>query len=132
MFLTDEQRHSYGTFTQVPDDGQLAGYFLLDRDAWRRAMACRGRARSSATGSSWAPYGFWVSSWTTPNTPAEVVEYVADQLGHCPSVLAGYGAERTRWDHRNGHQGRLRLPGSEGRRLVEAGPLAVGPVLVGQ
>ncbi|MEU4213220.1 hypothetical protein AB0F13_25070 [Streptomyces sp. NPDC026206] len=34
-FLTDEQRRTYGTFTQVPDDGQLAGYFLLDRDAQR-------------------------------------------------------------------------------------------------
>lgn len=44
-FLTDEQRRNYGTFTQVPDDGQLAGYFLLDRDARRRAMNCRG-ARS--------------------------------------------------------------------------------------
>ncbi|MEU1408009.1 DUF4158 domain-containing protein [Streptomyces sp. NPDC005728] len=44
-FLTDEQRRTYGTFTQVPDDGQLAGYFLLDRDARRRTMACRG-ARS--------------------------------------------------------------------------------------
>ncbi|WP_455358296.1 DUF4158 domain-containing protein [Streptomyces sp. SYSU K21746] len=27
--------------------------------------------------------------------------YVADQLGHPASVLAGYGAERTRWDHWN-------------------------------
>ncbi|ADI10662.1 transposase [Streptomyces bingchenggensis BCW-1] len=41
-FLTDEQRRSYGTFTAAPDDGQLAGYFLLDRDARWQAMACRG------------------------------------------------------------------------------------------
>ncbi|WP_405749035.1 DUF4158 domain-containing protein [Streptomyces sp. NBC_00012] len=44
-FLTDEQRRNYGTFTAVPDDGQLAGYFLLDRDARLQATACRG-ARS--------------------------------------------------------------------------------------
>ncbi|WP_018386776.1 hypothetical protein [Wenjunlia vitaminophila] len=31
MFLTEEQRSSYGTFTAVPDDAQLAGFFLLDR-----------------------------------------------------------------------------------------------------
>ena len=29
------------------------------------------------------------------------MEYVADQLGHSLSVLAGYGTERTRWDHQN-------------------------------
>ncbi|MFD4740141.1 DUF4158 domain-containing protein [Streptomyces virginiae] len=29
----------------MPDDGQLAGYFCLDRDTRRRAMACLG-ARS--------------------------------------------------------------------------------------
>jgi len=40
-FLTDEQRRNDGRFTQVPDDGQLAGYFLLEREARRRAIKRR-------------------------------------------------------------------------------------------
>ncbi|MEU6261235.1 DUF4158 domain-containing protein [Streptomyces sp. NPDC047043] len=35
------------------------------------------------------------------DTPAEVVAYVADQLGRVPPALTGYGAERTRWDRQN-------------------------------
>jgi hypothetical protein len=35
------------------------------------------------------------------DAPAEVVEYVADQLGHLPSMLAWYGPELTRSDHEN-------------------------------
>ncbi|WP_157857108.1 DUF4158 domain-containing protein [Streptomyces sp. PRh5] len=81
---------NYGTFTQVPDDGQLAGYFLLDRDARRRAMACRG-ARSQL--------GYAVQLGTVrflgtflynrEHALAEGVAYVADQLGHSPSVPSG-------------------------------------------
>lgn len=56
-FLTDDQRRSYGTFTAVPNDGQLAGYFLLDREARRRAMACRGARSQLGTASSSAPCG---------------------------------------------------------------------------
>lgn len=80
-FLTDEQRRNYGTFTQVPDDGQLAGYFLLDRDARRRAMACRGRTPEAETIASKRPpamapstsrCGAWpsTSAWTASKRPA--------------------------------------------------------------
>ncbi|WP_416978909.1 DUF4158 domain-containing protein [Streptomyces sp. T028] len=101
-FLTDEQRRSYGTFTQVPDDGQLAGYFLLDREARRRAMACRGARSQLGYAIQLGTVRFLGTFLANPeDAPAEVVEYVADQLGHVPSVLTGYGAERTRWDHQN-------------------------------
>ncbi|WP_018588449.1 DUF4158 domain-containing protein [Salinispora arenicola] len=101
-FLTDEQRRNYGTFTAVPDDGQLAGYFLLDRDARRRAMACRGARSELGYAVQLGTVRFLGTFLDNPeDAPAEVVEYIADQLGHSPSVLAGYGTERTRWDHQN-------------------------------
>ncbi|WP_409468684.1 Tn3 family transposase [Streptomyces sp. HC307] len=100
-FLTDEQRRNYGTFTTVPDDGQLAGYFLLDRDARRRAMACRGARSQLGYGVQLGTVRFLGAFLDNPeDAPAEVVAYVADQLGHPASVLAGYGSERTRFDHR--------------------------------
>ncbi|MFJ9352207.1 DUF4158 domain-containing protein [Streptomyces sp. NPDC101237] len=101
-FLTDEQRRNYGTFTAVPDEGQLAGYFLLDRTARRRAMACRGARSQLGYALQLGTVRFLGTFLDNPeDAPAEVVEYVADQLGHSPSVLAGYGAERTRRDHRD-------------------------------
>ncbi|WP_181383760.1 DUF4158 domain-containing protein [Streptomyces sp. NWU339] len=41
-FLSEEQRRRFGHFTEDPDEGQLAGSFLLDQTARRRAMAARG------------------------------------------------------------------------------------------
>ncbi|MEU2835241.1 DUF4158 domain-containing protein [Streptomyces lavendulae] len=101
-FPTDEQRRNYGAFTAVPDDGQLAGYFLLDRDARRRAMACRGARSQLGYGVQLGTVRFLGTFLDNPeDAPPEVVEYVAEQLGHSASVLAGYGSERTRWDHRD-------------------------------
>ncbi|WP_159083325.1 DUF4158 domain-containing protein [Streptomyces sp. P3] len=40
-FLSEEQRRRFGHFTEDPDEGQLAGSFLLDQTARRRAMATR-------------------------------------------------------------------------------------------
>ncbi|WP_331719117.1 DUF4158 domain-containing protein (plasmid) [Streptomyces sp. NBC_00289] len=53
-FLTDEQRRSYGTFTAVPDDGQLAGYFLLD-GSYSYAPGGPSIASSSAAWSARSP-----------------------------------------------------------------------------
>ncbi len=93
---------SYGTFTDVPDDGQLAGYFLLDRDARRRAMACRGARSQLGYAVQLGTVRFLGTFLDNPeHAPAEVVAYVAEQLGHLASVLAGYGTERTRFDHRD-------------------------------
>lgn len=50
------------------------------------------------------------------DAPAEVVEYVADQLGHLASVLAGYGTERTRWDHQGA------IEDAYGYRDLKGGP----------
>ncbi|MFI6600838.1 DUF4158 domain-containing protein [Nonomuraea sp. NPDC050536] len=41
-FLSDEQRRRFGRFTEDPDEGQLAGSFLLDQAAQCRAMTARG------------------------------------------------------------------------------------------
>ncbi|MDX3532095.1 DUF4158 domain-containing protein [Streptomyces sp. ID05-39B] len=100
-FLTDQQRRSYGTFTAIPDDGQPAVYFLLDRDARRQVMACRGARSQLGYAVQLGIVRFLGTFLDNPeHAPAEVVAYGAGQLGHSPSVLAGYGAERTRWDHR--------------------------------
>lgn len=81
-FLTEEQRRNYGTFTAVPDDGQLAGYFLLDRDARRRAMACRGARSQLGYAVQLGTVRFLGTFLDNPeDAPAEVVEYVAEQLG---------------------------------------------------
>ncbi|WP_409473806.1 DUF4158 domain-containing protein [Streptomyces sp. HC307] len=85
----------------MPDGGQLAGYFMLDRDARRRATACRGERSQLGYGIQLGTVRFLDTFLDNPeDAPAEVVEYVADQLGQSPSVLAGYGAERTRWAHK--------------------------------
>ena len=41
-FLGEDQRRRFGRFAEDPDEGQLAGCFLLDQTARRRAMAARG------------------------------------------------------------------------------------------
>lgn len=41
-FLSEDQRWRFGRFAQDPDEGQLAGSFLLDQTAKRRAMAAKG------------------------------------------------------------------------------------------
>ncbi|WP_395358100.1 hypothetical protein ACHGLA_00515 [Streptomyces sp. YH02] len=59
-FLSDEQRRRFDRFTEDPDEGQLAGSFLLDQTARRRAMAARLRskmlARFAASDSGWAGF----------------------------------------------------------------------------
>ncbi|MFF0516512.1 DUF4158 domain-containing protein [Streptomyces sp. NPDC004250] len=130
-FLTDEQRRSNGTFTGVPDDGQLAGYFLLDRDARRRMMACRDARSQLGYSVQLGTVRFLGTFLDNPeHVPAEVVAYVADQLGHSPSVLTGYGAERTRWDHQDAIKQAYGYTGLKGEAWWKLAR-AVGPVLVG-
>ncbi|MFE9112267.1 hypothetical protein ACFYN9_21975 [Streptomyces collinus] len=38
-FPSEEQRKRFGRFTEEPDEGHLAGSFLMDQTARRRAMA---------------------------------------------------------------------------------------------
>jgi hypothetical protein len=65
-------------------------------------MACRGARSQLGYGVQLGTVRFLGTFLDNPeDAPAEVVEYVADQLGHSPPVLAGYGAERTRWDHQS-------------------------------
>ncbi|MGW3498886.1 hypothetical protein [Streptomyces sp. NPDC001020] len=60
-FLSEEQRRRFGHFTEDPDEGQLAGSFLLDQTARRRAMAARGGTGSAGPSSS-APSATWAPS----------------------------------------------------------------------
>ncbi|MEK8143435.1 hypothetical protein NKH18_18900 [Streptomyces sp. M10(2022)] len=41
-FLSEDQRRRFGRFAEDPDEGQLAGSFLLDQTARRRAMTAKG------------------------------------------------------------------------------------------
>ncbi|MFI2352989.1 DUF4158 domain-containing protein [Streptomyces sp. NPDC019443] len=99
-FLSDEQRRRFGHFTEDPDEGQLAGSFLLDQTARRRAMA----ARSGRNRIGWAVQ-LGTIRYLGPflenpeEVPAVVVGYVAEQLGLDPGELAGYGTGEARWDH---------------------------------
>jgi hypothetical protein len=43
-FLSEDQRRRFGRFAEDPDEGQLAGSFLLDQTARRRAMAAKSSA----------------------------------------------------------------------------------------
>lgn len=98
--LTEEQRRCYGRFNADPDEAQLGGFFHLDADARRRAMAAQG-AHSQL---GWAVQLGTVRYLGTflPNpedVPTAVVDYVAAQLGLDPGDLKGYGEREARWDH---------------------------------
>jgi hypothetical protein len=54
-FLSEEQRKRFGRFTEEPDEGQLAGSFLIDQTARRRAMtSTMPRARTWSRQMSWS------------------------------------------------------------------------------
>ncbi|MGW8687499.1 DUF4158 domain-containing protein [Streptomyces sp. NPDC055817] len=81
-FLTDEQRRNYGTFVTMPEGGQLAGYFLLDRNARRRAMVCRGARSQLGYAVQLGTVRFLGTFLDNPeDAPAEVVEYVGHTSG---------------------------------------------------
>ncbi|MFF4828896.1 DUF4158 domain-containing protein [Streptomyces sp. NPDC001312] len=101
-FLTDEQRRNHGTFTAVTGRRAAGWHFLLDREARRRVIACRGARSQLGYAVQLGTVRFLGTFLGSPeHAPAEVVEYIAEQLGYSPSVLTGYGAERTRWDHQS-------------------------------
>ncbi|MEV6028361.1 DUF4158 domain-containing protein [Streptomyces sp. NPDC052036] len=96
-FLSEEQRRRFGHFTEDPDEGQLAGSFLLDKTARRSAMAARG-ARSRI---GWAVQLGTIRYLRTflnnpEEVPAMVLACVAKQLGLEPTASPGTAAARLR------------------------------------
>jgi 2-hydroxychromene-2-carboxylate isomerase len=99
-FLTEDQRKRYGRFTEIPDEGQLAGSFLLDQTARRRAMAAKGPRNRLGWAIQLGTLRYLGTFLDDPeDAPDVVVDYVAEQLGLSPAAFAGYGAAEHRWDH---------------------------------
>ncbi|PZS25016.1 MAG: hypothetical protein DLM61_20730 [Pseudonocardiales bacterium] len=99
-FLTEDQRSHYGRFNTDPDQTQLGGFFHLDIEARRRAMACNGARNQLGWAVQLGTVRFLGTFLVDPtDVPATVVEYVAAQLGLEPEDLKGYGEKEARWDH---------------------------------
>ncbi|CAO5235068.1 Tn3 family transposase [Frankia sp. AgKG'84/4] len=99
-FLTDEQRRRYGRFNQPPDEVQLGGFFHLDADARRRAMAAHGRRNQLGFAVQLGSVRFLGAFLADPtDVPAVVVDHVAAQLGLDADDLKGYGEREARWTH---------------------------------
>jgi hypothetical protein len=104
-FLSEEQRRRFGHFAEDLDEGQLAGPFLLDQTARRRAMAAKGARNRLGWAVQLGTLRYLGTFLDNPEqVPTVVLDYVAEQLGLNPSDLAGYGAMEHRWDH----QGQIR------------------------
>lgn len=99
-FLSEDQRRRFGRFDQDPDEGQLAGSFLLDHSARRRALAAKGARNRIGWAVQLGTVRYLGTFLDNPEqVPAVVVDYVAEQLGLDPAEFAGYGTKETRWDH---------------------------------
>ncbi|OIJ99290.1 hypothetical protein BIV25_09690 [Streptomyces sp. MUSC 14] len=99
-FLTEDQRKRFGRFTEGPDEGQLAGSFLMDQTARRRAMAAKGARNRLGWALQLGTVRYLGTFLDNPEeVPTVVVDYVAEQLGLEAGDLAGYGAMEHRWDH---------------------------------
>ncbi|WP_189317649.1 DUF4158 domain-containing protein [Streptomyces brasiliensis] len=86
-FLGEEQRRRFSRFTEDPDEGQLAGSFLLDQTARRRAMTARGARNRIGWAIQLGTIRYQGTFLDNPEeVPAVVTAYVAEQLG-----LAGTG-----------------------------------------
>lgn len=101
-FLTDEQRARFGRFNEPPDEGQLGGFFHLDRTARRAAMTCNGARNQLGYAVQLGTVRFLGTFLEDPGeAPKIVTDYVADQLGLDPAALSDYGQREARWDHQD-------------------------------
>jgi TnpA family transposase len=99
-FLSEDQRRRFGRFAEDPDEGQLAGSFLLDQTARRRAMAAKGARNRIGWAVQLGTVRYLGTFLDNPEqVPGIVVDYVAEQLGLPPAEFAGYGTKEARWDH---------------------------------
>ncbi|MFC9854025.1 DUF4158 domain-containing protein [Streptomyces prasinus] len=98
--MSEEQRTRFGRFCEESDEGQLAGSFLMDQSARRRAMAATGARNRLGWAIQLGTVRYLGTFLDNPEqVPAVVVHYVAEQLGLQAGDLAGYGAMEHRWDH---------------------------------
>ncbi|MDI3101932.1 DUF4158 domain-containing protein [Streptomyces sp. AN-3] len=101
-FLTDEQAAKYAAYDGVPSRAELERFFFLD-DADRELIEGKRRSHNRlgfAAQLTTARYlGVFLDDPT--DIPAEVADYLAEQLGVADaSVLKAYGErENTRLDH---------------------------------
>ncbi|MGX9891389.1 Tn3 family transposase [Streptomyces sp. NPDC002276] len=102
-FLTDAQAAAYAAFDGAPSRTELERFFFLD-DADRELVEAKRRSHNRlgfAVQLTTARYlGVFLDDPT--NVPAEVVDYLAEQLGiEDSSVLKAYGEQRwkTRFEH---------------------------------
>jgi hypothetical protein len=87
---SEEQRRRFGRFTEDPDEGQLAGSFLLDQTARRRAMAARGARNRIGWAVQLGTIRYLGTFLDNPEeVPAVVTSYVAEQLGLEPAAFTG-------------------------------------------
>jgi Domain of unknown function (DUF4158) len=99
-FLTEEQRQRYGRFNADPDPAQLGGFFHLDVDARRHAMAANGARNQLGWAVQLGAARFLGAFLPNPeDVPTIVAEHLARQLGLDPGDLKGYGEHEARWDH---------------------------------
>lgn len=99
-FLTEDQRRRCGRSNAVPDETQLGGFFHLDADARRRAMAAHGPRNQLGWAVQLGTARFLGRFLVDPtDVPAAVATYVAAQLGLDAAQLKGYGDKQARWDH---------------------------------
>ncbi|MFH8365791.1 DUF4158 domain-containing protein [Streptomyces sp. NPDC018031] len=99
-FPSEDQRRRCGRFAEDSDEGQLAGSFLLDQTARRRAMAAKGARNRIGWAVQLGTVRYLGTFLDNPEqVPAVVVDYVAEQLGLDPAEFVGYGTRETRWDH---------------------------------
>jgi hypothetical protein len=81
-FLSEEQRRRFGKFSEEPDEGQLAGCFLLDQTARRRARAAKGARNRLGWSVQLGTVRYPGTFLEDPeDVPGVVVDYVAEQLG---------------------------------------------------
>jgi hypothetical protein len=99
-FLSEDQRRRFGRFAEHPDEGQLAGSFLLDQNARRRAMAAKGARNRVGWAVQLGTVRYLGTFLDNPeDVPAVVIDYVAEQLGLEAAEFAGYGTKEHRGDH---------------------------------
>ncbi|MCX5317890.1 DUF4158 domain-containing protein [Streptomyces sp. NBC_00154] len=101
-FLTDEQAAKYAAYDGAPSRTELERFFFLD-DADRELIESKGRSHNrlgfAAQLTTVRYLGVFLDDPT--DVPAEVVDYLAQQLGITDaSVLKAYGErEKTRFEH---------------------------------
>jgi TnpA family transposase len=99
-FLTQQQKDSYGKFTDEPTNEQLAVYFLLDDKDKKVVYRHRGEHNRLGFAIQLGTVRFLGTLLSAPTSvPQNVVIYIGQQLGIAESNLIKYSSSVSRWDH---------------------------------